>query len=58
MDSKLEERYIVIKLKDLDQDQLANIWCAIWDNSIKPVDCVVVESDWDIYNQVVNMVLE
>ena len=58
MDKRLEERYIVVKLKDLDENQTANLWCTIWDNNIRPVDCVVVESDWEIYPEVVSMVLE
>ena len=58
MDGRLEERYVVVKLKDLDEDQVANLWCTIWDNNIKPTDCVVVEADWPIYKEVVDMVIK
>jgi len=58
MDSRLEERYVVVKLNTLDEDQTANLWCAIWDNNIKTVDCVVVEEDWSIYKDVVDMVIK
>ena len=58
MDNRLEERYVVVKLKGLDEDQIANLWCTIWDNNIKPVDCVVIEHDWEVYKDVVDMVLK
>ena len=58
MDNRLEERYVVVKLKGLDEDQVANLWCALWDNNIQTVDCVVVEQDWEIYQEVVDMVLK
>lgn len=58
MDNRLEERYVVVKLKGLDEDQVANLWCTLWDNNIQTTDCVVVESDWGCYKRVVDIVLE
>jgi hypothetical protein len=57
MDDRLEERYVVVKLKGLDEDQVANLWCTLWDNNIQTTDCVVVESDWGCYKRVVDIVL-
>lgn len=57
MDSRLEERYIVVKLKDMNGDQEGRLLSCLDNNDIKTVDCVVVESDWEIYKDVVSMVL-
>lgn len=53
---KREEMYIVVKLKNLDEDQEANLLCTLWDNNIRTTECVVVESDWPEYEQVWKMI--
>jgi hypothetical protein len=44
-----EERYIVVKLKDLDYQQTKDLQQFLVINEIDTVDCVVVESDWPEY---------
>lgn len=53
----LEERYVVIKLKDLSSEQKANLKLFLNLEMILTTDCVVVEQDWPIYNMVCDMVL-
>lgn len=58
MDSRLEERYIVIKLRDLSPRQRVDLVSVLNYDKIKTRDAVVVEADWPIYDAVVNMVFE
>lgn len=53
---KREERYIVIKRKDLSQLHAENIDTYINDSGIRTRECVVVEADWPIYETVWGMV--
>jgi len=48
---KRETRYIVLKLKHLNEEQLQAIEDVLDDNKIGTVECVVVESDWDCYEE-------
>jgi hypothetical protein len=43
---KREERYIVVKLKDLDYQQAEDLRQFLVNNEIDTVDGVVIESDW------------
>ena len=47
--AELEERYIVIKLKDLDEDQLRILQLSIKGYDIPTRECLVVEPDWPQY---------
>lgn len=58
MDPRLEERYLVVKLKNIDSLQEVSLRHHLTVHGIAPVDCVVIEQDWDIYPKVVDMVLE
>lgn len=51
-----EERYIVLKLSDLTEDEYNHIEDYIEKCVIERRECVVVESDWPIYEQVWNMI--
>lgn len=53
---KREERYIVIKLKHLNEDQEDRIRCCMDNNNVYSTECVVVESDWPEYEQVWKMI--
>lgn len=57
-DFKREERYIVLKLKKLSLQDAAkirhNIFVNGWEKAL--TECVVVESDWPIYDDVWGMV--
>lgn len=53
---KREERYIVLKISDLTEDEYNHIEDYIENHSIKCRDCVLVESDWPIYEQVWDMI--
>lgn len=57
MDKRLEERYIVIKLKDLDELELYDLRNYISDNNIPTRDCVVVEEDWPEYKPTVDAIM-
>lgn len=59
MSPRLEERYVVLKLKDLSQYQQQGLREFLENYSLekKTIDCVVVEHDWPIYPDVVNQVL-
>lgn len=57
MDSRLSERYVVIKLSDLDNVQRDCLKQVMFEWDIPSRDSVVVEHDWDIYPKVVEMVL-
>lgn len=49
-DFKREDRYIVLKIKDLDKNQLRQLRNHILDCSLPTRDCVVVEYDWPEYH--------
>ena len=53
---KREERYIVIKLKQLDDVDIHNLRGYLEENSIGTTECVVVESDWPEYETVWKMI--
>lgn len=57
MDPRLEVRYVVIKLRDLDMDKFMKLDQFISDNEIPTVDCVVVEEDWPEYRPTVDAIL-
>lgn len=57
MDKRLEERYIVIKLKHLDHVRLVELGDFLQDNNIQTVDCVVVEEDWPEYKPTVDAIM-
>lgn len=56
MDARLENRYLVIKLKDLDSFAKVAILRCLSNYDIATRDAVVVESDWPIYKEVVEAV--
>lgn len=51
-----EERYIVIKLCDLSEEGYEYIEGYLERNIIERRECVVVESDWPIYEDVWKMI--
>lgn len=51
-----EERYIVIKLKHLDDADEYNLRRYLEENSIKTTCCVVVEKGWPEYEKVWSMI--
>lgn len=51
-DFKREERYIVIKLSDLNKDQKTLVTHGLKANNIPTRECVVVEKHWPIYDAV------
>lgn len=51
-----EERYIVIKRKHLQPRQLEALAAYIQSLRIRPIEAVVVESDWPEYETVWNMI--
>lgn len=51
-----EELYIVLKLSDLTEDEYNHIEDYIEKCMIERRECVVVESDWPIYEQVWDMI--
>lgn len=51
-----EERYIVIKRKDLSEGHQAFIRGYLDQIRVNTVECVVVESDWHIYEEVWDLV--
>lgn len=56
---ELEERYIVIKRSHLCPNQEVRLreWLNNWEVPIGTIDCVVVEKDWDMYEETVQKVL-
>lgn len=48
---KREERYVVIKLRDLNKDKKRALHKHMQINKISSVECVVVESDWPNYEK-------
>jgi len=57
MDKRLEERYVVIKLKHLNHVQKVELSDFLQDNGISTVDCVVVEEDWPEYKPTVDAIM-
>jgi hypothetical protein len=53
---KREERYIVLKLSDLTDDEYNHIEDYLEKCMIERRECVVVESDWPIYDEVWKMI--
>lgn len=58
MDPRLEERYIVVKIKDLPQSVYMNIESYLANMKIRKIDCVVIEEDWPEYDPTVNLLWE
>jgi len=56
MTFKREDRYVVIKLKDLDKKTTASLDFFLSWKGIRTRDCVVVESDWPEYEKVWKMI--
>jgi hypothetical protein len=50
--AELEERYIVVKIKDLNEDQLRILQLSIKGYDIPTQECLVVEPDWPQYEPV------
>lgn len=48
---KREERYIVVKIKDLSTTQMNQLVSALDQNGIDTTECAVVEHDWPIYDE-------
>lgn len=57
-DFKREERYIVIKLKHLDDVEIHNLRSYLENGVIDTAECVVVEKSFPIYEQVWEMIEE
>lgn len=51
-----EERYIVVKLSDLTDEEYEDIEGYLERNIIERRECIVVEADWPIYEEVWNMI--
>lgn len=57
MDTRLEERYIVIKYNQLTVGQHMSLANLIDTKLIPTIDCLVVEADWPAYPTCVELVL-
>lgn len=57
--AELEERYIVVKRSHISehQEQCLREFLLSWGEPIGTIGCVVVEEDWDMYQEVVERVL-
>lgn len=53
----LDARYVVYKLKNLTDFQREVMGGVTEEVGLSSIDCVVVEKDWPIYQQVVELVL-
>lgn len=53
---KREERYVVIKIKDMDRVQQHRMKTFLRLNEIPTRECVVVEKHWPIYEKVWGLV--
>lgn len=42
-----EERFIVVKLKDLTSEEEDSLKDFIWEKGIPTSECVVIKSDWE-----------
>lgn len=58
MDPRLEERYIVVKIKDISDVQAYNLRLFMRDWGIPTRDCVVVEQDWPEYKPTVDAIIK
>lgn len=58
MDKRLEERYIVIKIKHLDAGQREGLYFIMADLDIPSVDSVVIEEDWPEYKPTVDLLMK
>lgn len=56
-DPRLELRYLVIKLSDLSESQLAKIQKVIANRKIPVRNGVFCEADWPMYDDAVNLIL-
>lgn len=57
LDPRLEERYIVVKLKDITEEQESRLRRHLKIDDIPTRCCIVVEPDWKCYEQTVQAVL-
>jgi hypothetical protein len=57
MEQQLEERYLVLKLKDMSGFQRDALELFLQQERLKPVDGVVVERDWPEYEDTVAALL-
>lgn len=57
MDKRLEERYIVIKLKNLTGISEEDFRDLLKVYDIQTVDCVVIEEDWPEYKPTVDALM-
>lgn len=53
---KREDRYIVIKRKEMTESQEQGLLNLLYINSIPRTECVVVEPDWPTYEEVWNSI--
>ena len=58
MGSRLECRYVVIKLKHMSADEQIELENFLAVHSIPTVDCVVVEYDWPEYQSTVDAIMQ
>lgn len=56
-DSRLEERYVVLKLKQLTSEQSRELRLWLRENELDTIDCVVVEADWPEYTPTVDAIM-
>jgi hypothetical protein len=57
MEQKLEDRYIVLKLKDMSGFQRDALEAFMQQERLKPVEGVIVEKDWPEYEGTVATIL-
>jgi hypothetical protein len=55
---KLEERYIVVKKKRLNSDQISAVHAVVDAIGDEELGCVVIEDDWPEYDTVVQMLAD
>ena len=58
MSFKKEQRYTVIKLKHLNDQQKEELQSLIDTFDLPPIECVCIESDWDCYDAAWDLVKE
>lgn len=51
---ELEERYVVIKRSKLSEEQANLLYELMDEESIRSIDCLVIESDWPEYEPTLN----
>lgn len=54
MDPRLEERYVIIKIKHLTEAQAKAVREVLQEHKIKTVDALVLEADWPEYQPIVS----